>query len=143
MKITDQLLSQGNTFFRYRSFIPLLLLPFAFWACAVSIYHHPDWFTHEGITFPEKMAIVLCLIGFLIRVITVGFTPANTSGRNTVTQVADSLNTKGIYSTVRHHLYLGNFFIQAGFRQKNAICVGSRGKTIRHRYPCPCGHLPE
>ena len=111
MKITDQLLSQGNTFFRYRSFIPLLLLPFAFWACAVSIYHHPDWFTHEGITFPEKMAIVLCLIGFLIRVITVGFTPANTSGRNTVTQVADSLNTKGIYSTVRHPLYLGNFFM--------------------------------
>ena len=26
-------------------------------------------------------------------------------------QVADSLNTTGIYSTVRHPLYLGNFFM--------------------------------
>ncbi|WP_154855665.1 methyltransferase family protein [Cyclobacterium xiamenense] len=36
--------------------------------------------------------------------------PENTSGKNTrVGQVADQLNTLGIYSTVRHPLYLGNF----------------------------------
>ena len=33
----------------------------------------------------------------------------NTSGRNTHDQVADSLNTSGIYSIVRHPLYVGNF----------------------------------
>ncbi|MPN03752.1 hypothetical protein SDC9_150984 [bioreactor metagenome] len=50
----------------------------------------------------------------LIRIIAVGHTPANTSGRNTKTQLADEINTTGIYSTVRHPLYLGNFFMWAG-----------------------------
>lgn len=45
---------------------------------------------------------------------TVGHTPAGTSGRNTARQVADSLNTTGIYSVVRHPLYLGNFLMWLG-----------------------------
>lgn len=111
MKIADQLLNQGNVFFKNRSYIPLILLPFAFVATATSIEKFPMWFGHTGINFPERVAVVLCLIGFIIRMLTVGFTPANTSGRNTATQVADSLNTSGIYSTVRHPLYLGNYFM--------------------------------
>ncbi len=46
--------------------------------------------------------------------LTVGRTPASTSGRNTRRQVAESLNTTGIYSTVRHPLYLGNFLMALG-----------------------------
>ncbi|MCT3745480.1 DUF1295 domain-containing protein [Elizabethkingia anophelis] len=39
----------------------------------------------------------------------------NTSGRNTHEgQVADTLNQTGIYSTVRHPLYLGNFLMWLG-----------------------------
>ena len=45
---------------------------------------------------------------------TVAFVPRGTSGRNTKKQVATSLNRTGIYSTVRHPLYLGNFFILLG-----------------------------
>src|SRR5690606_25761265 len=42
-------------------------------------------------------------------------TPKNTSGRNTHEgQVADTLNTTGIYSIVRHPLYLGNFLMWLG-----------------------------
>ena len=37
--------------------------------------------------------------------------PQGTSGRNTKRQIAETLNTDGIYSVVRHPLYLGNFFI--------------------------------
>jgi hypothetical protein len=44
----------------------------------------------------------------------VGHTPKNTSGRNTEKQLADELNTSGIYSVVRHPLYLGNFFMWLG-----------------------------
>jgi len=44
----------------------------------------------------------------------VGHTPKNTSGRNTGKQIADTLNTSGIYSTVRHPLYVGNFFMWLG-----------------------------
>jgi len=55
------------------------------------------------------------LLGLLVRVYTVGYTPKNTSGRNTTEgQVADVLNTQGIYSTVRHPLYVGNFFMWLG-----------------------------
>lgn len=47
--------------------------------------------------------------------ITVGYTPKKTSGRNTKKgQVADYLNTKGMYSIVRNPLYLGNFFMGLG-----------------------------
>ncbi len=111
MKIADQLLTQGNVFFKNRSYIPLILLPFAFIVTKASIEKFPMWFGHNGINFPERVAVVLCVTGFIIRMLTVGFTPANTSGRNTATQVADSLNTSGIYSTVRHPLYLGNYFM--------------------------------
>ncbi|MBK7711292.1 MAG: lipid A phosphate methyltransferase [Bacteroidales bacterium] len=53
--------------------------------------------------------------GQVIRILTVGFTPKNTSGRNTVDgQVADELNVTGIYSLLRHPLYLGNFFMWLG-----------------------------
>lgn len=51
------------------------------------------------------------LFGQLIRAITVGRTPIGTSGRNVKGQVAYELNTTGIYSSVRHPLYLGNYFM--------------------------------
>ncbi len=41
-------------------------------------------------------------------------TPAGTSGRNVRSQQADSLNTTGIYSVVRHPLYLGNSLMYTG-----------------------------
>lgn len=53
-------------------------------------------------------------LGLIVRVVTVGYTPANTSGRNTETQVADTVNQLGIYSTVRHPLYVGNFLMYLG-----------------------------
>ena len=42
------------------------------------------------------------------------FTASHTSGRNTEGQVADSLNTTGMYSIVRNPLYLGNFLMILG-----------------------------
>jgi isoprenylcysteine carboxyl methyltransferase (ICMT) family protein YpbQ len=53
-------------------------------------------------------------LGLIVRIITVGYTPANTSGRNTANQVADTVNQLGIYSTVRHPLYVGNFLMYLG-----------------------------
>jgi uncharacterized membrane protein len=54
-------------------------------------------------------------LGFIIRAISIGTTPAGTSGRNTKEgQVAETLNTKGIYSMLRHPLYLGNYFMWIG-----------------------------
>lgn len=71
--------------------------------------------------------LMVSLFGQIIRAITVGFTPKGTSGRNTKEgQVAETLNTKGIYSTVRHPLYFGNFFMWLGI----IIYVGNWWFTI-------------
>lgn len=60
------------------------------------------------------IAILLSLAGMIIRAIAIATTPKNTSGRNADKQIADSLNTTGIYSTCRHPLYLGNYFMWLG-----------------------------
>ncbi len=54
------------------------------------------------------------MLGECIRIITVAFVPTGTSGRNTKQQKATSLNQTGIYSIVRHPLYLGNFLVFLG-----------------------------
>ncbi len=56
----------------------------------------------------------MSFLGLGVRILTIGHTPRKTSGRNTSKQVADKLNTTGIYSLVRHPLYLGNFIIWLG-----------------------------
>jgi protein-S-isoprenylcysteine O-methyltransferase Ste14 len=63
----------------------------------------------------ELIFLGVSLFGQAIRIFTVGYTPKNTSGRNTINgQLADELNVTGIYSMVRHPLYLGNFFMWLG-----------------------------
>jgi hypothetical protein len=54
-----------------------------------------------------------------IRWATIAFVPPGTSGRNTLSQRADQLNTTGMYSLVRNPLYLGNFIAMLGV----LICI--------------------
>lgn len=62
----------------------------------------------------EVFCLVVAFAGLAVRAFTVGQVPHRTSGRNTLEQVADSLNTAGMYSVVRHPLYLGNFLTWLG-----------------------------
>ena len=63
----------------------------------------------------EEPAIFVSLLGLFIRIHSVGYSGKHTSGRNTASgQVADMLNTKGLYSIVRNPLYVGNYFMWLG-----------------------------
>ena len=63
----------------------------------------------------QMLCISVSFLGLFIRIVTVGRAPIGTSGRNTREQVANTLNTTGIYSLVRHPLYLGNYLVFLGF----------------------------
>ncbi len=72
--------------------------------------------TCERSAFHLSQTYYLCcftisLLGIALRVNTVGHSPKGTSGRNTDGQLADVLNTSGMYSITRNPLYLGNFLI--------------------------------
>jgi hypothetical protein len=62
----------------------------------------------------EALCYSVSLAGLAVRVATVGFAPAKTSGRNTRYQQAAQLNTSGMYSIVRHPLYVGNYLMFLG-----------------------------
>ena len=98
----------GNWFFKNRSFIPLLMYLFATTYLVLS----PS--INNTNLKTEILFLLVSLCGLLIRFLVIGFVPKLTSGRNTKRQIAESLNSKGLYSLVRHPLYIGNFFMWLG-----------------------------
>lgn len=116
MALQEEFELQGNWLFRRRSLLPLVVLLAGVAVSVFTIRMRGMWFTS---VFPywqvyEYLCLVVGLVGMFVRFYTVGHTPVGTSGRNTQGQVADVLNTTGIYSTVRHPLYLGNFLMWLG-----------------------------
>lgn len=109
----------GAKLFKYRGQIPVLIyalsLPILFFTnqrlyarITITSFHYPVYAVCTAIS------VLLIVAGLALRAYTVCTTPKGTSGRNTARQVADHLNTKGIYSVVRHPLYLANYLIWAG-----------------------------
>ena len=113
MSLYETMIKHGHTMFRYRSFLPLLIIPPLLIAMKESIY--VEELVGDDL---EDIWILLCfllsLLGLWIRAYTVGHVPGGTSGRNTAGQRANHLNTTGMYSIVRNPLYLGNFIIILG-----------------------------
>jgi protein-S-isoprenylcysteine O-methyltransferase Ste14 len=113
MALYQEFRMQGNYLFKHRGILPLVILvP----ALIVYIYNDlPE--TKEEMWYEdaiEYFSVIIGLLGLLIRAHAVGHAAPRTSGRNTdAGQVADSLNTTGMYSMLRHPLYLGNFLMWA------------------------------
>ena len=112
MALREELERTGNWFFRWRSYLPLLFF--------VLVLASLNQFRAAGENDAwdrvwEIFCLGLSLSGLFLRMVTVGSAPKDTSGRNTGGQLAESLNTTGMYSIMRHPLYFGNFLIFLGF----------------------------
>ncbi len=111
MMLKEKMIKDGESLFRWRSYLPLLLG--SIFLVAMYRYRLPG-----GDETTDKLWEGVCLLvsslGVLVRVLTAGHAPRRTSGRNTRKQVAERLNTTGMYSITRHPLYLGNYLIMLG-----------------------------
>jgi protein-S-isoprenylcysteine O-methyltransferase Ste14 len=113
LALREDLEKQGNWLFRWRSYLPLLIVPLFITALFTSVSIQQEG-SESGVKYWEVFCFLFSMLGFAIRCLTVGFVPEGTSGRNTREQIASELNTTGIYSIVRHPLYLGNLTIIFG-----------------------------
>lgn len=112
MALRETFRVEGEWLFRWRSYLPLIPLSLVL-GVLLTGYRYPA----GSATFDAYWKIgcfAISLVGEAVRVLTVGFVPAGTSGRNTDRQRARVLNTTGTYSVVRHPLYLGNYLMWLG-----------------------------
>jgi len=110
MALRDEFEATGVRLFRIRSWFPVLVL-------LLVLFTLPSDNTTDAEATPwtwEILCLAVGLIGVVIRCVAVGFAGRGTSGRSTRSPRADSLNTTGMYSIVRHPLYLGNYFMWLG-----------------------------
>lgn len=113
MLLKDLMCRHGAFLFRGRSYLPLLLVPIIV-AAILQPAPFDHWYSRRVELFWELGSLVVAFSGLMVRVLTTGFVPAGTSGRNTRRQIAESLNTTGFYSVTRNPLYLGNFLVALG-----------------------------
>jgi protein-S-isoprenylcysteine O-methyltransferase Ste14 len=110
MALVHEFERSGNWLFKRRSWLPATFIVLGLIVMYLT--------NRQAIIFSmteELIFLGVSLFGEAIRIYTVGYAPKNTSGRNTAAgQIADELNTTGIYSLVRHPLYVGNFFMWLG-----------------------------
>ena len=110
MELREQFVRQGSWLHRWRSYLPVMIMPLLLLAARDGEYFESN-FGPAVDSLWESLCIATAFAGLALRFLTVGFVPAGTSGRNTRSQKAVSLNRTGLYSVVRHPIYVANYVI--------------------------------
>jgi protein-S-isoprenylcysteine O-methyltransferase Ste14 len=106
--LRDELERSGVWLFRWRGYLPLILFVPVLAGLSDPTAASPG--SRDDVVW-EVFCLAIGLVGLAIRIVTVGRAPGGTSGRCTLGgPQASALNTTGMYSVVRHPLYLGNYF---------------------------------
>jgi len=113
MALKEEFTITGNWLFKWRGYFPLLIVPLLLIALKEPKYLEKTAGANAEYLW-EALCLAVSFTGLMVRCAVVGYTPKRTSGRNTESQKAETLNTTGLYSIVRHPLYLGNFIIFLG-----------------------------
>ena len=104
--IAEELATTGDVLFRWRSYMPLVLVPLFILSVIDDRRATPfAW---------ELFSVLVALSGLLARAFVIGTAPHGTSARGTRRPTADSLSRRGAYSIVRHPLYLANTLVALG-----------------------------
>ena len=109
--LREDLESSGTWLFKKRSYLPILVIVPVLWSLRNVQYLGGSAGTQR---IWELFCLLVGLLGVAIRCYTVGHVAQGTSGRTTRAPTADTLNVTGMYSMVRHPLYLGNYFMWLG-----------------------------
>ena len=109
--LREELKESGTRLFRWRSYFPVVLL------AAVLLLDYlaaPRRSTLSQSLVWDFICLGIAFLGLGVRAATIGRVPRGTSVRSTKAVQAESLNCSGMYSVVRHPLYLGNFLVWIG-----------------------------
>jgi protein-S-isoprenylcysteine O-methyltransferase Ste14 len=111
VKLLDQIPRSGDLLFRWRGQLPLLMLPL--FLAGLAEARLPAALPASARAW-QVVALAVALAGLAVRVAAVGTAPAGTSERSTTNPRASMLRTTGLYSVVRHPLYIGNTLTAVG-----------------------------
>ncbi len=111
--LSETMVQQGYWLFRWRSYLPMILIPLVILALLQGESITEQFGNGMGLLW-DATSLLVAWSGLLLRIVIVGAVPKGTSGRNTKTQQANSLNRTGPYSLVRHPIYVANFVVFLG-----------------------------
>jgi protein-S-isoprenylcysteine O-methyltransferase Ste14 len=111
VKLLDHIPRSGDVLFRWRGQLPLLMLPL--FLLGLFEAHLPGTLP-PSVQVWQLVSLALALAGLAVRVVAIGTAPAGTSERSTTSPRASMLRTSGLYSMVRHPLYVGNTLTAVG-----------------------------